>query len=76
MKLQAKLALTVIQATATLVEGADPPEGPNCDSNFLNMPPRELNTLDVTGLPLPRGGVCADVSLNPGSMRTMAELCS
>lgn len=23
----------------------------NCDSNFLNMPPCELNTFDVTGLP-------------------------
>lgn len=63
MKLQTKIALT-----ATLVEGED--LFPN--SNFLNMPPCELSTLDVTGLPClealcvcvcVRERVCAKVSL-------------
>lgn len=52
MKLQAKIELTVFQATVTLVEGKDLQRAfPNIDSDFLNMPPCELNTLDVTGLP-------------------------
>lgn len=56
----AKMALAVIRAAATLVEGRKkkilfPPPKKNCDSDFLNMPPRELNPLDVTGLSLPRG---------------------
>lgn len=50
MKLQAYIATAVVEAAAA--EGKDFQRAyPNWDSNFLNMPPCELNPLDVTGLP-------------------------
>lgn len=79
MKPQAKTAPVLISATSTAMEGKDLREAfQNWDSDFLNMPPGEVNTLDVTGLFfffLFFSETMWRFVLKPGNMRTTVEVC-